>query len=235
MMRGTFVEKECCGIRSFGDIFSETRTTVNPNGTGPQLATLYRIPPSCCRQINVTACETWVEPLILESDFQANKTIFLNTRPCLNPGEGYESLKTTQTYQTYVKIIWSSVGVYVFVLGILAVLNYHIWIVFPKVPDNIRPVKFNQDVRNFMTFRWCKKRREEIKKRRSTWVEREEKTASEFKKRHELVKESLSNYRTTSREQKDKEQREKQLLAVKSSHIIMPISVAQSSNRTDLI
>ncbi|CAL8069735.1 unnamed protein product [Orchesella dallaii] len=168
-------------------------------------------------------CEKWTDILVTESDFDVNGPTYLNTKPCFNPGESYESLKTTDTYKIYAKIILFSTGVFGFILGILIVLNYHIWIVFPKVSSNVRPVKFNEDIRKLMSFQWCKEGQEAMRKKRSTWKEKEEKTASEFKKRHELVQETLSNYRTTTRDQRERDHKERQLLAVKSSHALLPL------------
>ncbi|ODM88653.1 hypothetical protein Ocin01_18028 [Orchesella cincta] len=231
MMRSTFVEKECCGIEKFGDVFSKTETTIQVNSSSLELVTLLRIPPSCCQRRMLTECEKWTEILVTEHDFEMNNHMFLNTKPCFQPGENYDSLKTTETYKVYMNVIWSATGVYAFILGILAILNYHIWIVFSKVPLSVRPVKFNDDIRRFMTFRWFKKGQDALSKKRSTWGEKLEKTTSEFKKRHELVQETLSNYRTSTREQRDKDQREKQLLAMnmKSSHGLVPAAISSHS------
>lgn len=105
--------------------------------------------------------------------------------------------------------VYFVMGIFPAIFGILVVLNYYIWCKFPQMPKAIRPIRFNEDIRLFVKCRWGQVRQnQEEEKRRRELLEGEileevrHKKGNDFAHRHEMMKQSLMNMRTLTRDQR---------------------------------
>lgn len=209
MMHHVLKELKCCGVKEYGDIFTKMRKPINYFSKDPEMANFYRIPPGCCKGY-LKACKKWVHEMVEENEYESKKDEYLYMKPCLKKGETFAKIKQTRVYAEYSAHVGVTACIFIFIFGVIGVLNYYIWWKFPRMPEDDRPWQFNHDVRALMRCQ-CSQVKQSIEKQHKREEEDREaliegkalqKHPSDFAVRHEKVMMSLMNMKQINKDTK---------------------------------